>query len=55
VPSVIAETGFISNEADRKLLTEPKGQEMIAQAIANGIDDYMIATHKGVSETSETN
>jgi N-acetylmuramoyl-L-alanine amidase CwlD len=53
VPSVIAETGFISNASDRQLLTDPKGQELIAQTIAAGIDDYMTAIHKGVSETNE--
>lgn len=39
-PSVIVETGFISNPEDRAILTSIPGQNRIAAAIANGIMGY---------------
>lgn len=40
VPSVIAECGFLSNEAEEALLKQPEYQEKIAWAICRGITDY---------------
>lgn len=37
VPSVLVETGFISNEEEKKLLVDPKYQKKVAAAIAEGI------------------
>ncbi|MFF2482830.1 N-acetylmuramoyl-L-alanine amidase [Paenibacillus sp. NPDC058071] len=39
-PSVIVEMGFISNEEDRTMLTDPRRQLQIASAIASGIRQY---------------
>ncbi|MCC3381452.1 N-acetylmuramoyl-L-alanine amidase [Paenibacillus farraposensis] len=36
-PAVIVETGFISNEQDRAMLSADRGQKKIAEAIAEGI------------------
>lgn len=41
VPAVLVETGFISNEQERQLLTDEKYQEQMAKAIANGIENYI--------------
>ncbi|GED34573.1 N-acetylmuramoyl-L-alanine amidase [Brevibacillus centrosporus] len=43
-PTVIVEMGFISNGADREMLTSPKGQEKIAQAIKTAVSEYAILT-----------
>lgn len=40
-PAILVEIGFISNEAERKLLLEEKRQEEIAKAIAEGIMEYL--------------
>ena len=40
VPSVLIETGFISNENEAKLLTSGQFQSNISSAIAEGIDAY---------------
>jgi len=40
-PSVIVETAFLSNPADRAMLTSSPGQTRIAAAIANGIIAYL--------------
>lgn len=40
VPSVLIETGFISNENEAKLLTSGQFQQKIASAIVEGIDAY---------------
>ncbi|GGG85759.1 N-acetylmuramoyl-L-alanine amidase [Paenibacillus radicis (ex Gao et al. 2016)] len=39
-PAVIVEMGFISNDADRAMLTDPRQQLEIANAIASGIRQY---------------
>lgn len=41
-PTVIVEAGFISSPADRSRLTTSKGQEKIAEAIAEGITAYLM-------------
>lgn len=40
-PTVIVEMGFISNDSDRKRLTDPKLQRELAAAVAEGIEQYM--------------
>ncbi|MBW5445142.1 N-acetylmuramoyl-L-alanine amidase [Cohnella sp. CFH 77786] len=40
IPSAIVETGFLSHEGDRAMLTSPRGQTRIAEAIAAGIAAY---------------
>ncbi|MDP9676797.1 N-acetylmuramoyl-L-alanine amidase [Paenibacillus jamilae] len=42
-PAVIVETGFISNEQDRAMLSRDRGQKSIAQAIAEGIIAHLTA------------
>jgi N-acetylmuramoyl-L-alanine amidase len=37
MPSVLVEAGFISNNADAKLVKDPDGREKIARAIADGV------------------
>ncbi|WP_314000794.1 N-acetylmuramoyl-L-alanine amidase [uncultured Paenibacillus sp.] len=41
-PAVIVETGFLSHERDRNDLTDPREQQRIAEAIADGIRYYQI-------------
>lgn len=40
MPSCLIETGFLSNRAERKKLTDPEYQNLIAEGIADGIDLY---------------
>ncbi len=40
VPSVLVETGFISNPSEEKRLKDPKYQKKLATAITQGIRDY---------------
>ncbi len=39
-PSVIVECGFLSNSTDLNKLTNPEYQDIMAKAIATGIDNY---------------
>lgn len=41
VPSVLVETGFISNEEERKLLVNPGYQIKVAEAILEGISTFL--------------
>lgn len=41
IPSVLVETGFISNPVEEKKLTSPKYQEQLAQALSQGINKYV--------------
>ena len=41
VPAVLLEIGFISNDAERAELTTPKRKQATAQAISEGIIDYI--------------
>lgn len=40
VPAVIVECGFLSNDAERALLTDPAYQKKMAYAVAMGVLDY---------------
>lgn len=41
VPSVLVETGFISNEEEKQLLIDPKYQEKVADSILEGIQTFI--------------
>ena len=43
VPSVLVETGFISNDEEKALLVDPKYQEKVADAILEGIQVFLNA------------
>ena len=47
MPSVLIETGFLSNENDRKFLTSEHGQEVIAQSIFRALRNYKDDVEKG--------
>lgn len=40
VPSVLIETGYMSNDSDARLLTDPAYQRTLCKAIMTGIDGY---------------
>lgn len=42
--SILLEMGFITNENDRKILTSPSGQDLIADAIARAVYRYYTQT-----------
>lgn len=46
MPSVLIETGFISNSAEEKYLNSKKGQEEIAEAIFRACSDYIAEVYK---------
>lgn len=41
IPSLLVETGFISNRSEEKLLRNPKYQQKIARALMQGIINYL--------------
>jgi N-acetylmuramoyl-L-alanine amidase len=41
MPAVLLETGFITNAREAKLLAHPGYQQKIAEAMANGIENYL--------------
>lgn len=43
VPAVLVETGFISNDEERALLTDKDYQKKMADAIVEGIEDYLFS------------
>jgi N-acetylmuramoyl-L-alanine amidase len=40
MPSILIETGFLSNKTERVYLTSEEGQSELALAIAKSVDDY---------------
>jgi len=44
IPGVLIETGFISNEMDRKLLLDDRHQEEVVDLITEGILEFIKAT-----------
>lgn len=40
MPSCLVETGFLTNAAERRKLTDPEYQDAVAEGIANGVDLY---------------
>lgn len=47
VPSVLVETGFLTNESDRKILTSEQGQELIANSIFRAFRNYKEEVESG--------
>ncbi len=45
-PSVIVEMGFITNAEDRRMLTEDRSRQLIAEAIAAGVEQYLQQSKK---------
>jgi N-acetylmuramoyl-L-alanine amidase len=43
-PTVIVEMGFISNYADRTMLTNPEQQEKLARVISDAVGEYLLLT-----------
>lgn len=41
MPSILVELGFLSNPQDEKIMASKEGQEKLAQALAQGILDYI--------------
>ena len=41
VPSILVETGYISNPSEARMLATSKYQQRIARAIADGVQEYM--------------
>lgn len=41
IPGILIETGFISNSTERKMLTQSKYKQDIANRIANGLEQYV--------------
>ncbi len=56
MPSILIETGFISNPAEEKYLNSETGQEYLASAIYRACRDYMneIDRRSNISATGET-
>lgn len=46
MPCVIVETGFLNNPQERQKLLDQKYQQLLAQAIANGIMNYLQVKNK---------
>ncbi|USG68477.1 N-acetylmuramoyl-L-alanine amidase [Brevibacillus ruminantium] len=44
-PTVIVEMGFISNRADRALLTTPEQQDKLARVISEALEEYLLLTN----------
>ncbi len=40
VPSILLETGYLSNKSDAKFITSPDGKKKIATAVSRGVDSY---------------
>lgn len=54
MPSVLLETGFLSNATDAKYLISNKGQSDIAKAVANAVMDYRDYVQSNVSGSQNT-
>lgn len=55
VPSVLIETGFLSNENDRKMLTSEHGQEVIAMSIFKAFKNYKEEVESGSIALAKVN
>lgn len=47
-PAVLVETGFSTNPRDARFLVSPAGQRKLAQAIADGIVEYLVAYERKI-------
>nr|MBR4282030.1 N-acetylmuramoyl-L-alanine amidase [Clostridia bacterium] len=54
VPSVLVECGFISNPAEEKLLLDPAYQAKIAEAIADGVEEFVRLTNQSSGSSSSS-
>ena len=45
IPSILIETGFISNPLEEVKLNNPYHQERIAESILDGINEYIKKNH----------
>lgn len=54
MPSVLIETGFISNLHDEKILNSEDGQNKLALSIYKAVRDYKSAVEKGVTVSDNT-
>ena len=52
MPSILVESGFLSNPQEEKYLNSKKGQEEVASAVFNAIKRYKIATESKSSQAS---
>ncbi len=52
MPSVLTEMGFISNDADRRVLASEEGQDKIAQALFNAFKEYKTRVEGNRSESA---
>jgi N-acetylmuramoyl-L-alanine amidase len=43
VPAVLVETGFLSNVADERRLSDPRARQAMAEAMARAVDSYFAA------------
>lgn len=53
-PSMLVETGFLTSPRDRRILTDPAGQQRVALAIARGIADGLRGTRNQSPGTTGT-
>ncbi len=51
MPSILVETGFISNQHDEKILISEEGQNKFALSIYRAVKDYKLAVEKGKADT----
>lgn len=52
IPAVIVEMGFISNADDRRMLTEPQGQQKLVDTISSALWEYVSAIYVNQKSTS---
>jgi len=56
-PAALVEAAYLSNNADASRLATPEFRQKVAQALADGIDEYsaaLAALHPSASATAET-
>lgn len=53
-PAILAEIGFVTHADERNLLATPAYRQAIARAIANGIEDALVATLDAAETTAKT-
>jgi N-acetylmuramoyl-L-alanine amidase len=41
MPAILVEVGFLSNPSEAERLTQPDGQQQLAEAVAAGIEDFL--------------
>ncbi len=51
-PAILVETGFSTNQMDARFLASPDGQRRLAQAIADGIVDYLVQYERKIDISS---